>query len=543
MQLSPQEAAQHLLNRRRARRSAEHFASVIEVPGRPLSDDEDAELFQPVETHLRAEHKVLLRALQETSETPEGRLMVFMPPGAGKSTYTSVVFPSWFLGGKPDRKLILVSYGHTLAKKMGRRTRSILRQARYRRIFDTVLSDESAAADQFALANGSEYMASGLLAGITGNRAHGIVIDDPVAGIGDARSETMQESTWEAYQNDLLTRLIPGGWLVLVMTRWDMADLAGRVLPHGWNGESGTFDCKDGKKWRVLCIQAKCETTTDPLGRKPGEYLAPEWFPATHWTQFEANAILWNSLYQQRPQPLGGAFFKEEHLLVRDESNSDIPVEKRPLKPVATPRFVDGVFAIIDCAAKDGSEHDGVGVTYWAVSLHGMTPYKLYVLDWDYTQLTSDLLITWLPQVFERANELALEVRARAGSLGAWIEDKAGGIVLLQQAKTSGWLAQKGQNPSTFLRPGYGARSIDSKLTAAGKLWRNVNASGPVARGEVKFTEHAFTKTVNFKGVTKNHQWDQVIGFRTGVKQMPNDDLDDTFCYGVAIGLGNDEGY
>ncbi|MCH3723243.1 hypothetical protein LZB93_09960, partial [Campylobacter coli] len=82
-------------------------------------------------------------------------------------------------------------------------------------------------------------------------------------------------------------RLIPGGWIVLITTRWHEDDLAGRILPDDWKGESGLIRCKDGNDWEVLCIQARCEVDSDPLGRARGEYLWPEWFDRQHWAQFE----------------------------------------------------------------------------------------------------------------------------------------------------------------------------------------------------------------------------------------------------------------
>src|SRR6185437_16822953 len=139
---------------------------------------------------------------------------------AGKTTYASVVFPSHYLGQHGERKLILTSYGQPLAEKMGRRTRSIIRQLRYQAIMRTSLSRESQAAAQFILDNGSEYMASGILGGITGNRAHGAICDDLLKGREDAESQVIRDKTWDAFNDDLLTRLVPGGWLVFITTRW-----------------------------------------------------------------------------------------------------------------------------------------------------------------------------------------------------------------------------------------------------------------------------------------------------------------------------------
>ncbi|QNK65891.1 phage terminase large subunit [Variovorax sp. PAMC26660] len=316
-QPSQQEAARELLIRRKARSDIQRYVSAIDVPGRPVSDDDpDTEIFQPVEVALAHHHRLLLQKLDEVSKTPHGRMMVFMPPGSAKSTYASVVFPSKYLGEVGKRKLILASYGDDLARKMGRRTRSIVKQPRYNGIFKCGLTVESQAAQEFSLTNGSEYMACGILGGVTGNRANGIIIDDPIKGREQANSETVRAKTWDAYEDDLKTRLIPGGWIVLIQTRWHEDDLAGRILPEGWNGESGKILCKDGNHWEVLCLQARCEVDSDPLGRVRGEYLWPEWFDRKHWAQFEQNPRTWSALYQQRPSPLDGDLFKPDQIKV-----------------------------------------------------------------------------------------------------------------------------------------------------------------------------------------------------------------------------------
>lgn len=299
-----------LERRRRARTDLCAFANAVEIPGKPSTDDPDEWLFRPIETSVAAHHLLLMRGLQRIAQTPHGRMMVFMPPGSAKSTYGSVVFPAWFMGTRPGARIILASYGAELARKHGRRARQIARSGRYRAIFNAELSRESGAAAAWALTNGSEYMASGILAGITGNRAHGVLIDDPVKGREEADSATIRKKTRDAYEDDLKTRLVPGGWIVLIQTRWHEDDLAGSILPQGWNGESGPIPCRDGNVWEVLCLSAQCDLPDDPLGRRVGEYLWPEWFDPGHWAQFQHNARTWSALYQQRPTPAEGTYFK-----------------------------------------------------------------------------------------------------------------------------------------------------------------------------------------------------------------------------------------
>jgi hypothetical protein len=166
-------------------------------------------------------------------------------------------------------------------------------------------------------------------------------------------------------------------------------------------------------------------------------------------------------------------------------------------------------------------------VTFFAIERHG-SPYPLMILDWDIVQIEGALLETWLPGVYNRLDELAQQCRARAGSIGALIEDKNSGTILLQQAR----------------RRDMRVAAIDSKLTALGKDERALSVSGYVYSGKVKYTSHAYNKVTEYKRRTKNHLMDQVESFRMGDKNNKReDDLLDTFCYGIAISLGNSEGF
>lgn len=298
--------------RRKARNSLVDYARYIEVPGAPLSEDDDTETFKPVETQLAEHHVLTLQAIQRCIEKPSGRLMLFMPPGSAKSTYGSVVTPSWAMGRKPGFKVIGVSYGSDMAKKFGRRTRSIIKQRKYSTLFDTALSGDQAAADEWALSNTSEYMSGGILSGITGNRADLVVVDDPIKGRQDADSEVIRQRTKDEYEESVKTRLKPGGSIIIIQTRWHEDDLSGSILPDNYAGESGLIVGKDGFEWEVICLAAKCERADDPLGRQIGEYIWPEWFDANHWRNFEQMPRTWNALFQQRPAPETGDYFKRD---------------------------------------------------------------------------------------------------------------------------------------------------------------------------------------------------------------------------------------
>ncbi|PNG24175.1 hypothetical protein [Methylocella silvestris] len=210
----------------------------------------------------------------------------------------------------------------------------------------------------------------------------------------------------------------------------------------------------------------------------------------------------------------GAAFFSRENMLVDG-------------RPASLPPVCDAVFAVIDTASKTGTDHDATAVAFFAINkFFGVAP--LLILDWDIVQIEGAILENWLPNIFDRLEELAGNCHARRGSLGAFIEDKNSGTILLQQAR----------------RREMQAYPIESRLTAMGKDERAISVSGYVHRGLVKYTDNAFHKTIFYKRHSRNHLLEQIESFRVGDKNRDReDDLLDTFCYGVAIALGNSKGF
>lgn len=243
--------------------------------------------------------------------------MIFAPPGSAKSTYGSVVATSWAMGRKRNQQIGLTSYGSGIAAKQSRKVRTIVKNPRWSSLWPErpLLLDDQRAVDDWSLTNGSSLMSAGLLAGITGNRFDGVVIDDPVRNREEADSATIREKIYAEYIDTVLTRAKPHMWVILIQTRWHEEDLAGSILPADYEGESGLIHCRDGQWWNVLCIPAEAEHESDPLGRKKGDFLWPEWFPREHWLQWRDNpraARTWAALYQQRPAPFTGIHFNRD---------------------------------------------------------------------------------------------------------------------------------------------------------------------------------------------------------------------------------------
>lgn len=350
------------------------FAQAIDVPGKPIAEDEKESdwLFQPVETGLALHHKVLMAALDKVADRKIQQLMVFMPPGSAKSTYTSVVHPARVMAHRPGSRIIMASYASPIAWKQSRRTRAICKSDKYRAIWGTGLVAGNQSVEEWALENGSEYMAGGILAGMTGNRATDLLIDDPVAGREEADSQAMRKKTREAYEDDLTTRLMPDATTTIIQTRWHEDDLSGGILPAEWDGESGWIDGRDGLPWFVLRVPAEADRPDDPLGRKIGEPLWPEWFKPGHFDRFKNNQRTWNALFQQKPTGSQGTFFQAEWFNYRWE------------------RTIPGlrIFGASDFAVTpdggDYTEHGIFGLDH---------EDRLWVLDWWFGQTTSDVWI------------------------------------------------------------------------------------------------------------------------------------------------------
>lgn len=248
---------------------------------------------------------MLIDRLEAVAGGDVPRLAVFMPPGSAKSTYGSILFPPWFLSSRPTANVIAASHTSELAEKWGRKVRNIIGE--HGQTLGLQLSGDSQAAGRWALGQGGEYYAAGVGVGIAGFRADLAVIDDPIRSREDADSDLVRERIWDWYKSDLSTRLKPGGRVVLIQTRWHEDDLAGRLLAEM---------AKGGDQWEILSLPAEAEAN-DPLGREVGEFLWDDEYGYGNFLRHEkANQTPrnWSALYQQRPAPESGDFFKAEWL-------------------------------------------------------------------------------------------------------------------------------------------------------------------------------------------------------------------------------------
>jgi hypothetical protein len=93
------------------------------------------------------------------------------------------------------------------------------------------LRPDSKAAGRWSTSVGGEYFAIGVGGAVTGKGADLLIIDDPHSEQeGQSADPTVFDRTYEWYTSGPRQRLQPGGAIVIVMTRWHMRDLTGKIL-------------------------------------------------------------------------------------------------------------------------------------------------------------------------------------------------------------------------------------------------------------------------------------------------------------------------
>ncbi len=463
------------------------YTKYVVVPGAPITENEECELFYPDNVVPAEHHILLLHTLHRVAKGEIKRLMIFMPPGSAKSTYASVVFPTWQMGVRPGFNLIHTTYGSDLAKKFGRKCRSICKSKEFSELFTTKLQEGNSAADDWSLENGSTYMCGGVLSGVTGNRADGLIIDDPLKGREEADSATIRNKVWEEYKSSLRTRLKPNGWQIIIQTRWHEDDLSGHILPENYNGESGWLESRDGEKWYVLCLQAQAERNDDPLGRKPGEWLWTDWFTPEFWENEKRvqGSRNWSALYQQRPSPEDGDYFLSSWVRW---------YERTPA--IDTMR----VYGASDYAVTaDGGDYTVHGVV-------GVDPNDdIYLLDWWRGQTSSDVWIEEFLRLVKRYKPLQWEEESGQilKSLDPFI------IRRMREEKVYCFRKQVTSTSDKATR----AQSIRGRM-AMGKVYfpRNASWSEPLISEMMKFPNGSHDDQVDVMGLIGRMLDTMIIG-------------------------------
>jgi predicted phage terminase large subunit-like protein len=298
-------AARRLLAIKKARESMLGFTSVT-MPDPKDPDDPTKSMYEPVR-----HHETICAALEEVEKGHYQRLIISMPPRHGKSELASRRFPAWFLGRDPYRQVLFATYNAELAESFGRKVREIMRLPSFQQVFPGCkLRQGSASANRIETEEGGLGQFVGVGGGLTGKGADLMIIDDPIKGREEADSQSAREKLWTWFTQEAFSRLMPGGRVVIIMTRWHEDDLIGRLT----DPTNPCYREELAKKWRVLSLPA-IAGHDDPMGRKPGEALWPERFDLEFLNEAKLqDPTGFSALYQGNPTPDDGDFFKREWL-------------------------------------------------------------------------------------------------------------------------------------------------------------------------------------------------------------------------------------
>lgn len=312
----PQEAAQELWLRRNARRSLLGFTQ-----------------YTYPQYKADAVHALIAGYLDRVVAGELRRLIIVAPPQHGKSELTSVRLPAFWLGKRPDDPIILASYGATLAEGKSQQARDIVESDEYRALFGELRAGEleavevrpdSRAVQRWKLLppHRGGMIAVGVGGPVTGHGARLGIIDDPHENWEEAQSETMRRRVWDWYRGTFRTRIWEGGAIVLMMTRWHEDDLVGKLLkeqPGQWTvlrlpalAESQEERDENNRHMKMPLGQA------DPLGREPGEALAPQRYSAGELTSIKSDVgtMVFGAEYQGTPRAAEGNLIKREWLRI-----------------------------------------------------------------------------------------------------------------------------------------------------------------------------------------------------------------------------------
>ena len=274
----------------------------------------------------------LERFVAAVERQEEPRLLLCVPVRHGKSEIGSRHFPAWVLGKHPDWEMIAASGASSLAMSFSRYLRDLLRDDSYQSVFPTCqLDPASQSVENWNTTRGGGYLAAGIGTMITGRGAHILLIDDAVKDAEAADSQTIRDNVWEWYISTALSRLAPGGGVLVIMTWWHDDDLAGRLQQLSQVEGADTFEVVKYPAINDLgdeYILPDDSITQLPPGsdapegarltRKQNTALHPERYTlesllkrkATYYAQGQQR--WWAALYQQNPAPEEGAYFTKK---------------------------------------------------------------------------------------------------------------------------------------------------------------------------------------------------------------------------------------
>ena len=180
-----------------------------------------------------------------------------------------------------------------LSEDFGRRIRNLIDTDEYHDIFpQTMVSDDQKAAGKWSTSVGGQYYAAGVGGALAGRGADLFVIDDPHSEQDvKANSRLAFDTAWSWFQTGPLQRLMPGGAIIIIMTRWSLLDLTGRLIDY-------QIKNPESIPWEIVELPAILHQDTEKE-----KSLWPEQWPieALKATKASIEPRYWNAQYMQQP--------------------------------------------------------------------------------------------------------------------------------------------------------------------------------------------------------------------------------------------------
>ena len=376
-------------------------------------------------------HYKLAKIFEDIAAGVKKRVIVNIAPRHGKSEMISYLAPAWFLGKYPHKKVIMASHTADLAVNFGRRVRNLVGSDLYHEIFPQVeLQADSKSASRWGTNFNGEYFAIGVGGALAGRGADLFIIDDP-----HSEQQAMQgrsdvfEPAWEWFQSGPIQRLMPGGAIIVVMTRWSKLDLTGQIISHMTKND-------DSIEWEVVEFPAI-------LNDKP---LWPEFWPIEELMAKKADMDIryWQAQYMQQPTSEEGALIKREWWNVWEADD---------------PPKCDFIIMSLDAAQEKTNRSDFNALTIWGVFYNEeFKAHEIILLNcikerMEYPELKA--------MVLEQYNEWKPD--------SFIVEKKSNGAVLYQEMRRMGI-------PLMEFTPGKGQDKISrvnavTDLFASGIVW------------------------------------------------------------------------
>lgn len=321
------------------------------------------------------------------------RLCVSMPPGSGKSEFLSLSVASWWLGTRPESRVVIASYGKSLSCGWSERARDAMATLGPE-VFGVGANSREKAEfwrprdPETGKAFPGYFFAVGRGGPLTGKRAELLIVDDLLKDDLEASSPTVREHAWRWFDKVAMTRLLPGSCVIQIATRWHEDDPIGRLEQKQERGDVEL-------PWTFVNLPALAEKD-DALGREPGEALWPAMWPADRLLKVKQgrDAYTWSALYQGRPTPEGGGMFKREWFQYFVDAG-----DKLEGPGVSTPTTHLAKFATLDLAFSTKTSADFAVCCVFGADLKNEVLYLLHV---ERDRVGAEGLAHWIRRIFDR---------------------------------------------------------------------------------------------------------------------------------------------